>query len=126
MKADKFKNYGSVCNSFRILWFVLSISLCIWNTYHVFDSFVKREKTIAIHRHQVESYYLPTFVICAEKAFKDTQKQMFTLEDFRENTVNPKQFLRVLQFETDDPSDIELQVIFNQSCLHCVIFTLLP
>lgn len=113
MEADKFKNYGSVCNIFHLLWFVLSVSLCIWNTYHVFDSFVKREKTITIHRQQVESYSLPTFVICAEKAFKDTQKQMFTLEDFVENTVNPREFLKALRFETDDPSEIEPQVIFH-------------
>ena len=82
-----------ICNLFKALMFIVCTTLCILNTKSIFETFLLKEISQTTTRESVESFTVPTFVICAEEAYNDTQKVMFTLEDFKQNTVNPRSFM---------------------------------
>ena len=79
--------------------FIICLYLCVQNTYSAFEIFRSEETTTTSYQVAVDSYQLPTIVICAEnpeKASDDATSKnitLITLDDFEQNTLNPRKFL---------------------------------
>ena len=88
----------------RLILFCVLGFACFLNTKEICETYFNYEITTTTNKEAVKSFVLPTFVICAEKPYTDTKKIMFTLEDYEQNTLNPRHFIKNIRLLPFSPS----------------------
>lgn len=94
-----------ISTAFKIVFFLVCLGLSILSTLEIIKLYIAGDTTISSGStgHEVadspgspnlrNSYHMPTFVLCAEKPYKDNTKLLYTLQEFEENTIDPREHL---------------------------------
>ena len=65
------------------------------NSIVIFEMFSRHETVITTSHfeHGDKTYRVPAIVFCSEIPYKDPEKSMLTLQDYENNTIDPRRYI---------------------------------